>query len=567
MKQMKVQGLALLLALLTVLSLTLGACGDATNTASTGAATTSATTSTTAAATTASTAITTAAMSSAAMTTASSATTAAMSSAAMTTASSATTAAMSSAAMTTASSATTAAMTTAGSATTAATTGTTAAATTGGGNSVTVDVNGTQVVLKAGGGQTFQPSAPVNIKIWSSQTKGNGTAFRTLMDGFEKTHPNIKVTLDNFNDTATYNDINTKLSQAATAGGLPNIATGYENWVPPFVDAKIMLGLSSYVSGPYGLSAKDLSDYRPQMLARGIFPQYNNEIYTWVFSNSGPVMYYNKDILDQAGITKIPETWDEFVAASKTISEKVNGVAGYIFNPKTVSEIVAGFYTRGGKVFDYGANKFVFTDKPAVDHLSMLYNGVKDGSFITSDPNVANDDQNKFVDGKAAFYISSTSSRSFVAAALAKASKQFNWNGAILPHGTGLQPLTTLYGGAVLGFKGKSDDENNATWEVMKFLGSAPFQAQWASNTGYVPATKSTIDDPTYKAFLDKAPQNKIPVVVFDYAKASEPKLGIWQQVRTDFDNNVFALFQNASGTPADTLKKIEDNGNKLLAK
>ncbi len=523
MKQIKAQSVALLIALLMAMSLVLAACGDSTSTTSSGAATTAAT--------------------SAAATTAVSATTA----------SAATTAAMTSA------SATTAAMTSASA--------TTSAAAPGDSTPVTVSVNGTQVSIKPGGGQTFSPASPVTITIWSSQTKQNGIAFRALLDEFEKTHPNIKIKVDTGNDSYTYDIINQKLAQAATAGGLPNIATGYENWVPAFVDSKVILPLNQFISGPYGLSSKELADYRPAMLARGIFPQYNNETYTWLFSNSGPVLYYNKDLLDAAGVTKIPETWDEFVTASKAVTDK-GTAAGYVFAPKTVSEMVAAIYSRGGQVFDYKANKLVLSDKPAVDHLTMLYNGVKDGYFITSDANVSFDDQNKFIDGKAAFYISSTSSRSFLAAALAKGDKKpFSWNGTVLPHGTGLKPLTTLYGGAVLGFKGKSSDEDNATWEVMKYLGSAAFQAKWASNSGYAPATKSTTEDPIYKAFLDKTPQNKIPLIVYEYANASEPKIGPWQQIRGIFDNNVFSLFQTPGANPADTLKKIEDEGNKLLAK
>jgi ABC-type glycerol-3-phosphate transport system substrate-binding protein len=535
MSHFKNKPFSVMLAWLLILTVLLAACGD--NTATTAPATTAA--ATTAAATTAA------------------ATTSAATTAAATT-SAATTAAGTTAAATT-SAATTAAATTAA--------GTTAAAS---GDSVTIDVAGSPVTIKAGGGQTFQPSSPVTVTIWSSQVKQNGVALRGLLDEFQQSHPNIKVVHDNFNDTATYNDVNTKLKQSAQTNSLPNIAVGYQNWVPSFVDAKVALGLTQYISGPYGLSAKDLADYRPQMMARNVFPQYNNEIYTWVFGNSGPVLYYNEDLLKASG-AKVPDptwTWDDLVEASKAVTAKSNGASvGLLFTPKSVSEIVAGIYSRGGKVYDYAANKMVLTDKPAIDHLSMLYNGVKEGYFATADPNVAFDDQGSFEKGKSAFYISSTSSRSFIASDMAKAgAKQFSWNATVIPHGQGLQPLTTLYGGSTLAFKGKSAEQDNATWEVIKYMGSAAFQAKWASNSGYVPATKSTIDDPIYKAFLDKAPQNKIPLVVFDYAKAAEPSIGAWDQIRTIFDNNVFALFQNASGSPADTLKKIEDDSNKLLA-
>ncbi|MEI7553970.1 extracellular solute-binding protein [Candidatus Chlorohelix sp.] len=480
-------------------------------------------------------------------------------------------------ATTTTAAATTAAATTAAATTAAATTAaaTTAAATTAAasGAGVTVDVGGTKVTIKPGGGQKFQPKSQITVTIWSSQVKGNGERLAAIMKDFEAANPMIKVTIDTRNDTFTYNDILKALTQSATAGGMPNIATGYENWVPAFVDSKLALGLNKFISGQYGLSQKDLEDYRPNMLARGIFPQYNNETYSWLFSNSGPVMYYNQDLITQYGL-KTPDenyTWDQFVADSKTVTEKSGGkTIGYIFPTKSVSELVAmPIYARGGQIFDYQNNKFLFDQKPALDQINMLYDGVKAGYFATSDPGVANDNQNKFIKQQSLFYLASTSSRSFVADAIAKGGegiKAFNWNATVPPHAAGVKPVTTLYGGAILGFKGKSDDEDLATWEVMKFMGSSGFQAKWASASGYVPATKSTVDDPTYKTFLAAAPQNKIPLVVYDYANASEPKLGQWQQVRDIVDNNVDALFQG-KGTPADTVKAINDQANATLKK
>jgi multiple sugar transport system substrate-binding protein len=524
---------SLALALLFAFSLLLGACGA---------------TATSVPATSAPTAVPTRAATTAAATTAPAATTAATS---------ATTAAPTRAATTAATSSTTAAT----SATTAATTGAS-------GQGVTVNVGGTNVSIKAGGGKKFEPKSPVTVTIWSSQTKQNGVAFADLMKEFEKNNPNIKVAVDNFNDTASYNAILQKLTQSATAGGMPNIATGYENWVPAFVDAKVALPLNAYISGENGLSQKELEDYYPNMLARGIFPQYNNETYTWIFSNSAPVMYYNKTLMDKYGITKVPETWDEFVAASKTATEKSGGqTVGMTFNPRTVSEFVAGIYSRGGNIYDYAKKTFNYTDKAAVDHVNMYYNGVKDGYFATADPNVNFDDQGKFIAQKSLFYISSTSSRSFLAAELEKKTnpaEKFDWNAQVIPHGTGLKPVTTLYGGAAVGFKGKTADEDAATWEVMKYMGSSAFQAKWASASGYVPATKSTLEDSTYKAFVEKAPQNKIPQLVLQYATASEPKLGQWQQNRNIFDDNMFKLFQ-AEGTVESVLKKIQDESQATL--
>jgi ABC-type glycerol-3-phosphate transport system substrate-binding protein len=521
--------LSVLLSLIVALSALLVACGD--NTATTAP--------TTAAATTAA------------------ATTAAATTAKATTAA-ATTAAATTAAATTAA-ATTAAATTAAGTTAAATT-----AATSGGTGVTVNVAGTNVTIKPGGGKTFEPKSPVTITIWDSQRGANQDALVKLADAFHAKHPNITIKWDNNNNTYTYGSILKAAQAAATAGGLPNMATGYENWIPGFVDSKTILGFNQFISGDYGLTQAQLEDINPTFLSRGIFPQYANEMYLFPFGNSAPAMYYNKDVLDKYGL-QVPQTWDDFVKASQTIAKQSNGATvGLVFNPKTVSEFVAGMYSQGCKIYDYASKTFYFTDPACVKQLQMYYDGVKDGYFRASDPTATNGDQAIFEQQQAAFYISSTSSRSYIDDDIAKGvngAKQFNWNAQVIPHAGDVKPVTTLYGGGVLAFKGKSQDEDLATWEVAKYLASTDFTAQWATQSGYAPATKSALDNPAYKEFLSKNPHNGIPVEIVKYATVTEPKIGPWQTIRDEFDNDVFALFQDQSGqvTPATTMKKIQD--------
>lgn len=536
--------LSVLLMLIVALSVLLGACGDtATSASTTSAATTTAAATTNAAATTTTAATTTA-----------------------TTTTAATTAATTTVATTEASSATTTAATT-GSATTT-TAGSATAGTSGSGVSV-VSVAGTNVNIGAGGGQTFAPKSPVTVTIWDSQRGANQTALVKLADAFHQTHPNITIKWDNNNGNYNYGSILKALQAAATAGGLPNMATGYENWVPGFVDSKTILNFGDFISGQYGLTQAQLSDIQAPFLARGIFPQYNNAIYLFPFGNSSPALYYNEDVLKKYNIP-VPQTWDDLVNASKTITQQSGGaVQGLTFNPKTVSEMVAGMYSNGCKVYDYTSKTWFFTDPTCVSHLQLYYDGVKNGYFMIVDPTKSNADEYAFEQGKAAFYISSTSSRSYIDDDQAKGANgatKFNWNAVVIPHAANVQPVTTLYGGGVLAFKGKSQDEDLATWEVAKYLASTQFTAQWATQSGYAPVTKSALQDPAYQAFVAKNPHNNIPVEITKYATLSEPKLGYWQNIRDEFDNDVFALFQDSSGTATaqSTMQKIQDKATSL---
>ena len=522
-KNKSLKQLSVVLFLIVALTAMLSACGEtATPNATSAAATTAA-------------ASTTAAMSStAAMTSAAASTTAAMSSTAAAT-SSATTSAGTTVATTTTGAATTSAVATTATGATTTSVATTTSAATSGGNGITINVAGTDVNIKPGGGKSFNPTSPVTITIWDSQRGTNQDALVKLADDFHAKHPNITIKWDNNNNTFAYGDILKKLQSSATAGGLPNLATGYENWVPGFVDSKTILGFNQFISGDYGLTQEQLSDIQPAFLARGIFPQYGNETYLFPFGNSSPALYFNQDLLTKYNL-QVPQTWDDLIKASQTIQKQSNGAAvGLVFNPKTVSEFTAGMFSQGCKVYDYASKTFYYTDPTCVKQLQIYYDGVKEGYFKAADPTQANSDQISFEKQEAAFYISSTSSRSYIDSDIAKGangSKQFTWNAQVIPHAASVtKPITTLYGGGVLAFKGKNADEDTATWEVAKYLASTDFTAKWASASGYAPATKSAVNDPTYQAFVAKNPHNNIPVTIVQYATVSEPKIGQWQNI------------------------------------
>ncbi|MBV8413577.1 MAG: extracellular solute-binding protein, partial [Verrucomicrobia bacterium] len=53
----------------------------------------------------------------------------------------------------------------------------------------------------------------------------------------------------------------------------------------------------------------DLNDFFPLLL--NAFGTWNNTVYGLPFDNYSGLLYYNKDMLKQAGFDKPPETWDE----------------------------------------------------------------------------------------------------------------------------------------------------------------------------------------------------------------------------------------------------------------
>jgi len=110
---------------------------------------------------------------------------------------------------------------------------------------------------------------------------------------------------------------NTVLREAV-AGNLPDVTMQGLNRQAPLVDKGIAQSLEPFIAKEADFE-KD--GYHEAMLSLSTF---NDTVYGLPFSVSLPVGYYNMDMMRQAGVESLPTTWDETIAACKTM--KANGI-------------------------------------------------------------------------------------------------------------------------------------------------------------------------------------------------------------------------------------------------
>ena len=145
--------------------------------------------------------------------------------------------------------------------------------------------------------------------------------YEAMMPAFKEAHPNIEVKF-----RATYEDYedatNTVLREAV-AGNLPDVSMQGLNRQAPLVDKGIAKSLAPFIAAEADFETEG---YHEAMLSLSTF---DDEVYGLPFSISLPVGYYNMDILREGGIEELPTTWDEVIAACKTM--KANGIDNPIF--------------------------------------------------------------------------------------------------------------------------------------------------------------------------------------------------------------------------------------------
>jgi multiple sugar transport system substrate-binding protein len=145
--------------------------------------------------------------------------------------------------------------------------------------------------------------------------------YEAMMPAFKKAHPNIEVkfraTYENYEDGT-----NTVLREAV-ANSLPDVTMQGLNRQQILVEKNIAKSLEPFIAKEADFQ-KD--GYHQAMLSLSTF---NGKVHGLPFSVSLPVGYYNMDMMKKAGIEKLPENWDEVIAACKTM--KANGIENPVF--------------------------------------------------------------------------------------------------------------------------------------------------------------------------------------------------------------------------------------------
>lgn len=145
--------------------------------------------------------------------------------------------------------------------------------------------------------------------------------YEAMMPAFKEAHPNIEV---KFRATyESYEDGTNTVLREAASGNLPDVTMQGLNRQAPLVDKGIAQSLEPFISAEADFE-KD--GYHQAMLSLSTF---DDQVYGLPFSISLPVGYYNLDILKEGGITELPQTWEDVIAACKTM--KANGIDNPIF--------------------------------------------------------------------------------------------------------------------------------------------------------------------------------------------------------------------------------------------
>ncbi|MEX2090612.1 MAG: extracellular solute-binding protein, partial [Candidatus Paceibacterota bacterium] len=156
------------------------------------------------------------------------------------------------------------------------------------------------VLMNIGDGGAGQP---VTLQFWG--VFDNRSVYDPIIREFQKQDSNIRIVYREFN----FEDYERSLISALAAGTGPDIFMFHNTWLPKHGD-KITPMPEEFPKLGALMTVKDFQDQFVDVAVQDLI--YTNKIFALPLYVDTLALYYNKDILNSAGITRPAQTWEEF---------------------------------------------------------------------------------------------------------------------------------------------------------------------------------------------------------------------------------------------------------------
>ncbi|MBO6603136.1 MULTISPECIES: sn-glycerol-3-phosphate ABC transporter substrate-binding protein UgpB [Rhodophyticola] len=287
------------------------------------------------------------------------------------------------------------------------------------------------------------------------------------------------------------------------------------------------------------------------------------------FNSSTPVMWYNADMFEAAGV-EVPTTWDEVVEASRAL--KANGVEspfGFGWQSWTMIENYSAWHNIPLGTMENGfagvGTEFTFNNDAVVNHIQRIADMGEEGLFTYGGRR--GDSRGMFVNGEVAMWINSSA----YYGGFVNDITDFEFGQAMLPLDTDVAdaPQNSIIGGATLWvLQGHEADEYQGAAEFLAFLSTAEQQADWAGSTGYVPITTAAADLMTEQGFFEENPGTDTAI---EQLSLNEPtpasrglRFGNFVQIRDVINEELEAVWAGDK-TAREAMDAAVERGNDLL--
>lgn len=387
-------------------------------------------------------------------------------------------------------------------------------------------------------------------------------AGKVLLSNFEQSQPKIKVS----QQVADWNTYWTKLPTQLAAGTGPDVFLldpGY--YQDHYAGTGRIMSLDSYIKQDH----VDMSQYWAQELPTF---RYQGHYYELPRDISLNTLLYNKTEFAKAGISGPPSTWQQLLhdAQLLTIDSSGHNATQAGFNPSTIKQWGYGSYEyldgideplmteMGGHLWsqpETSGHVKCTIDSPAGRQAMQFLVDLIYRYHVSPTPTQLGHYQNIFASGKVAMYIDGTFDLPEYYPI-----KNFKWDMAPFPSWNGkLASMSQGVGNAI----NAGTSNKQASWKLVKWLGTAPGQKVMSQHGINIPSIRSLAEShaflknqpPGMRSVIATIPQG-VPYLDFPH------KADAFNYVDTELTNDVFTQHTSVSAG----LAKAQSGANTILS-
>ena len=397
------------------------------------------------------------------------------------------------------------------------------------------------------------------ISFWHSMGGVNGQAIDTLVQKFnDENEYGITVEAEY---QGSYDDALNKLKSAQIGNMGADLVQVYEIGTRFMIESGWIVPMQSMVNA----DEYDTSVLEPNLAA---YYTINNMLYSMPFNSSTPLMYYNKDMFDAAGITEIPDSLEAIAEVGDKLldggAQEVMslGIYGWFFEQFIGKQGLE--YANNGNGRTEAATAVAFDENGAAANILTEWKNLYDLGYA---PNVGKGGDAGLADfsaGKSAITLGSTASLKQI---LQDVDGKFEVGTAYFPKVKSTDEGGVSIGGASLWALDNNDPKKlRATWEFVKFLISPESQAFWNAETGYFPVNVDAHDEDVFKENIAKYPQFETAI---DQLHDSAPKyagalLSVFSEARAIVESEIESML-NGNETVDEAVDSMSSQINSAI--
>jgi ABC-type glycerol-3-phosphate transport system substrate-binding protein len=374
----------------------------------------------------------------------------------------------------------------------------------------------------------------IELEFWHTKTGSQQELLDLIVAEFNATNE-YNILVNPMSIEGSYDQIFKETVAGLAVGEVPDLVVAYPSMVAEYMEAGAPLDLTPYVDDEtYGLTEAEFNDIYPVYIEDNTYPAYEDKILSWPFHKSMLIMYANVSLLSEAGVTDVPETWDEFYAACQAVKQNTDADTCWSvhIDASDVDGLMAsvGVYPQA----DPQTLESKVNDPEFVEYMQFVQDMANEGMAQPEAERYSGDDEMVAMD--AAFTTSSSSGLGYFPKN-EDGTFAIDWVVISLPHAAGEDPASTVYGANVMAVQEDDPERDLAKWLFIKYWTGYDSVKTWVVGTdeirasSYMPLLRSLQDDPEFQAHLAENPRYAEAVDLLETG-VIEPQLAGQQAVR-----------------------------------